>query len=518
MLRINVYKMNPRLAVSIISIIIALTAGALPFTVFRADAGRYGILKGDTVIVDPVYETIGFNDAGGRFISDSISPAGYAAVYFDKTKRWNAVDSCGNLIFGTEGIEAPVLKGDSLCMKTAGNTYATAPLKGIPVRISHTDSLFTFIRGDRQMPFNNKSYTEITPLEGTAMLIVYDGEKFYVTDRIGHVMTPGYVTLTQIPILVKRSTVLLACSPQSKQLITSAGMGFSHAFDDIIPVYHDKNIKGFLLLKNDRWAYTPFKKINKNHVYYDYIDDFDRAGRAHVFYKGYRGTIDVNGNKIEEICGRLFRSGQSSDYTPEQKMAIYKEVVALAKDVNEDRYLPGAYMNIARLYEDAGDLGSAIDYYDLAASADARDAAENARRVRSQQKMERLSKTLDALNNLVSTLAGGTSNYMNNTFGAGSTMYGSSQASGSSLEGQYRNWERRARSIYESLTNTGYQTHEKGKASGGSTGRGMSGGNFVAQKRLLREAQSQMKNIRSKAAKQNISIPQSHYETINVNY
>lgn len=504
--------------IAIIALCAATAASATRFTVFKADSKRYGMMRNDSIIVDAVFDRIGFTDKKGNFITDSVSPDGYASVYFGKTKSWNAIDTCGNLIFAYEGIAAPVASDRGLAMQINDNESINAAFYGKPVTIDKVDCVYRFMLDGHPVPYNNNTYTELQQLGGRNLLLAYDGKNYYVTDRLGHVLTPGYESLIQQPLKIRKYPLMLGSKPGGKEILTSLGKGVSWLYDDIIPVYHENRIKGYLYLKNEKWAYVTTRQIADDGLFYDYIDDFDRAGRANIFYKGYRGTIDINGNKIEDICGRLFRSGLSDDYTPAQKMAIYKEVVALAKDVNEDRYLGGSYMNIARLYEDAGDMGRAIEYYELAEGVNARDAGENAGRLRSKRNLERISMIVGAIDNFVSALAGGTSDYMSGEFGAPASTYGYSTAVGSSLEGQYRNWERRAKSIYESLTNTGYKTTENNKAKGGSTGKGMSGGNFIAQKRLLRDAQSQMKDIRRKAAKQNINITQSQYETVNVNY
>lgn len=91
-------------------------------------------------------------------------------------------------------------------------------------------------------------------------------------------------------------------------------------------------------------------------------------------------------------------------------------------------------------------------------------------------------------------------------------------SSGDSYQIQYRNWERRAESNYNSITNLGHSyTNKKGEKSG-SAGKSMSGGNYISVKRSFREAQRQMRDIRRKASKEGIKIPQSHWETATISY
>lgn len=89
---------------------------------------------------------------------------------------------------------------------------------------------------------------------------------------------------------------------------------------------------------------------------------------------------------------------------------------------------------------------------------------------------------------------------------------------GGSLEAQYRQWEKRAESDYNSLTLLGTRIKKDGKDVGGTTGQSMSSTNFTSMKKSLREAQKEMERIRKKAAKQGIIIPKSEYETIPVNF
>lgn len=79
-------------------------------------------------------------------------------------------------------------------------------------------------------------------------------------------------------------------------------------------------------------------------------------------------------------------------------------------------------------------------------------------------------------------------------------------------------WERRAIANYNSLTNLGTRVKKNGEDVGGTNGQSISGGNYVMQKKALREAQNEMKKIRTKAIRQGINIQQSRYETIEVTY
>lgn len=113
---------------------------------------------------------------------------------------------------------------------------------------------------------------------------------------------------------------------------------------------------------------------------------------------------------------------------------------------------------------------------------------------------------------------------LDNTLGSGSTYhsydYSSSYSSSSSgsYQEQYNRWEQRAKSNYESLTNLGYDAKGSDGSRSGSTGQSMSGGNYTLQKKALREAQREMRNIRQRASQAGVYIKQSKYETATVGY
>lgn len=91
----------------------------------------------------------------------------------------------------------------------------------------------------------------------------------------------------------------------------------------------------------------------------------------------------------------------------------------------------------------------------------------------------------------------------------------SSSGNGGTYQQEYSRWESLAERHYNSLTNLGYSDRKKNH---GSSGQGMSGGNYVQMKKSLRDAQREMRNIRNKARQNGINIPQSKWETVTVSY
>lgn len=121
---------------------------------------------------------------------------------------------------------------------------------------------------------------------------------------------------------------------------------------------------------------------------------------------------------------------------------------------------------------------------------------------------------LEGATQVVSAFTGNSSTSETMMSSSSSTNYSSSSTN---YEAQYRQWEKRAESHYNSLTNIGLSVESK-KAAAGSTMGSMNGGNYVSMKKSLREAQKQMKSIRTRAAKDGVIIPQSKWETATVSY
>ena len=116
------------------------------------------------------------------------------------------------------------------------------------------------------------------------------------------------------------------------------------------------------------------------------------------------------------------------------------------------------------------------------------------------------------------SIAPPSNSYGGNSYSGNSYGGNSSNSNGALLESQYRQWENRARSNYNSLTNLGSQYKRNGRDVRGTTGQGMRPSNYTQMMRSLREAQQEMRSIRQKASRQGISIPKSSYEDVVVKY
>ena len=120
----------------------------------------------------------------------------------------------------------------------------------------------------------------------------------------------------------------------------------------------------------------------------------------------------------------------------------------------------------------------------------------------------------DALSNFCTAL----DNALGSTYHSYDYSSSYNSSSSGSYQEQYNRWEQRAKSNYESLTNLGYDAKGSDGSRSGSTGQSMSGGNYTLQKKALREAQREMRNIRQRASQAGVYIKQSKYETATVGY
>ncbi|MBP3298724.1 MAG: WG repeat-containing protein [Muribaculaceae bacterium] len=79
----------------------------------------------------------------------------------------------------------------------------------------------------------------------------------------------------------------------------------------------------------------------------------------------------------------------------------------------------------------------------------------------------------------------------------------------------YRRYERNAKSVYEALTREGTRKSKDGKAVSG-TSEGSWGMKYTQMKRILRDAQKEMRKLRREASRNGITIPESEYESVTV--
>lgn len=135
---------------------------------------------------------------------------------------------------------------------------------------------------------------------------------------------------------------------------------------------------------------------------------------------------------------------------------------------------------------------------------------------RSAQKIDRISGIISGVLNGISSVVTPNSSLVHE-YSVG-VSNNNSHSNGENLKEQYKIWEKRAETNYNSLINLGIRVKRNGKDVGGTSGESINGGNYTIQKQKLREAQREMKNIRDKAKKRGITIPKSSYEDVIVKY
>ncbi len=228
-------------------------------------------------------------------------------------------------------------------------------------------------------------------------------------------------------------------------------------------------------------------------------------------------------SKLKDMFDRAYAI---SDTEPQAKFDAY---MAIAKEDpnNEFGYKALAYNNIGCLLMEQGDLNSAKDFFESAVAIDPsyNTAQNNLSSVKSQissKKWQNIANTLTGISNALSNAAGYRMDYQQSfgdDYGSFSDSdYSNGNSSSRNFQAEYDRWEQRAERNYNSLTTTGHSYTDKEGNKSGSTHRGMNGGNYVRMKQLLREAQSQMRNVRQKAARAGITIQQSKWETVVVSY
>lgn len=136
----------------------------------------------------------------------------------------------------------------------------------------------------------------------------------------------------------------------------------------------------------------------------------------------------------------------------------------------------------------------------------------------SQRRRLELASTLNSVGSALIDAGQSVESIQNILSSSGGSESSSVSGGSGNLEVMYNKWASRAEQNYNSLTKLGLRGKKDGKDAGGTTGQGMSSSNYVQMKKLLREAQNEMKSIRQKANKQGIKIKKSEYEDIQVKY
>lgn len=124
----------------------------------------------------------------------------------------------------------------------------------------------------------------------------------------------------------------------------------------------------------------------------------------------------------------------------------------------------------------------------------------------------------NAMMGIAVNMAGGSQNYYATVSDDYSSEYGSSNYSSGNYQQQYNRWASVAERHYNSITNLGSSFTSRSGKKHGHSGQGASPSNYVMQKRQFREAQKEMRRIRTKARNAGITIMKSQYEDASISY
>lgn len=267
-----------------------------------------------------------------------------------------------------------------------------------------------------------------------------------------------------------------------------------------------------------------------NGVPYDSISEFGYKGTLTVSRLGYETRVDKKGKEnptVAQVAFQEIYNLHKDNGDPQTILNGYYKVLALCG--NEDRYIKGStYCNLGVIFANAGQTEKAKEYYKLGAKFGSQQAAANYKSVRAEERSAKWAAFSNALNTFSQAVSMFSGEQNTNSYGSdNSDSYGGSsyQSSEISTNGGgvdeatylsiYRRWENNAKSNYESLTRGGTRTYKGGQASSG-TADGYWRHHYSELKRLLREAQSQMRKTRQEARRAGFNIPQSNYETVTV--
>lgn len=230
-------------------------------------------------------------------------------------------------------------------------------------------------------------------------------------------------------------------------------------------------------------------------------------------------TIDRNGMVNDDCINQLLSEGQG------KSLDYYRRIIGLRPTCAQAHNNIGIHYLELKMYKEG--MASLKMAHTLCPSD--KTISENLEKAKADRKERRYNRVINVLNTVstvtevaAATYSAATGMSSENGFNHNVTQETSSGKSGTSYESQYRMWERRAESNYRSLTNLGYSSKDKDGNLKGSTRKGkkktISSNNYTQQKKAFREAQKEMRQIRQKARKAGVKIPQSKWETATISY
>lgn len=277
-----------------------------------------------------------------------------------------------------------------------------------------------------------------------------------------------------------------------------------------------------------------------NGIAYDEMDGYSLHGKTRVKRLGYETTIDKYGVESPSIPELAFSEAYNCTGSSEDKLTAYAKCIELCS-ASDKKILGAAYCNIGFIYEQARDLTNAKIFYERSKMCGSDQGASNYSALVGRERAQRAQNISDIFSALAEGLSqfggnsdtfsgfingvSGNSDFGNVAYDSGynggqssnnnSYSQGSTKCDATTYKNIYNRWEREAKSQYEALTRGGTRTSKGGQATSG-TADGYWRHHYAELKRLLRNAQSEMRKVRHEAQRAGVAIPQSNYETVSV--
>lgn len=253
-----------------------------------------------------------------------------------------------------------------------------------------------------------------------------------------------------------------------------------------------------------------------------YDDIFINNNKVRVTLGPYTTYVNSKGEESPAICEMIYDEILKMENAPvSQKIAKCEEGLKYCYTPHQQ----GVFLNaLGVFYMQSNNEEAAIAFYQQAQKLGNTTAASNLKAIRQERrarKWEAIGNALGAVGEAISAAngnAGGSydagSSYSSDS-GGESARPGMSESTYRSI---YSRWESRAKDNYEALTRSGTRTKVNNKDTSGTTGGSWKPHNYVQLKKLLREAQSEMRKTRQEARRAGYNIPASNYENVTVNY
>ena len=255
--------------------------------------------------------------------------------------------------------------------------------------------------------------------------------------------------------------------------------------------------------RNNKWGIVNLNSGEVIPCIFDSIGEFDGNGFAEAETDGRRIGVNMRGwasivpDDIQSMLKQADKYSRKNDYASAARLLAYAKTVTGAKEDDMFRLKFGSSIAKKYYWAEKYRTGEAVRQPEASG-------------------WELLGEIFTTGQELYQTFSGKAEGTYESL--TGDSSVGTGINTNSSLQSQYAQWERRAIANYNSLTNTGSRVKKNGNDVKGTNGQSLNSGNYVMQKKALRQAQDEMRKIRSKASKQGISIPQSRYETVTVSY